>query len=195
MCLARALRGCAVKLVGLSGSLRAESLSTAALSAALEIARRAGVDTELCDLRAMDLPMYLPEAPIEAYPLAARAQITRLVAHYRDADAMLWATPTYHGSMSGAFKNALDYMELLGEQPEPYLQGKAVGLIAIADASPLASMAACVTELRAWLAPTRLTLRAADFAGERGLVSASAIRRLERLVAEVLHFRVMPRQP
>jgi len=40
-----------VKLVALSGSLRADSLSTAALRAALEIARRAGADTELCDLR------------------------------------------------------------------------------------------------------------------------------------------------
>lgn len=184
-----------MKLVGLSGSLRAESLSTAALRAALEIARRAGADTELCDLREIDLPMYLPEAPVEAYPLAARARITRLLAHYRDADAMLWATPTYHGSMSGAFKNALDYMELLGEQPEPYLQGKAVGLIAISDASPHASMAACVTELRAWLAPTRLTLCAADFAGESGLVSASTIHRMERLIAELLQFYVMSRLP
>ena len=184
-----------MKLVALSGSLRANSLSTAALRAALEIARRAGADTELCDLRKLDLPLYLPEAPIESYPPAARAQITRLVAHYRDADAMLWATPTYHGTMSGAFKNALDYMELLGEEPEPYLQGKAVGLISIADASPLASMAACVTELRAWLAPTRLTLRAADFAGELGLISASGIRRLERLIAELLHFCRTPRHP
>ena len=184
-----------MKLVALSGSLRADSLSTAALRAALEIARRAGADTELCDLREIDLPLYLPEAPIEAYPSDARAQITRLVAHYRHADAMLWATPTYHGTMSGALKNALDYMELLGKEPEPYLQGKAIGLISIADESPLANMAACVTELRAWLAPTRLTLRAADFAGELGLVSVSAIRRLERLIAELLHFGTMPRQP
>jgi FMN reductase len=185
-----------VKLVALGGSLRNNSLSTAALRTALGIAQRSGVvDTELCDLREMDLPLYLPEAPIESYPPIARAQITRLVAQYRRADAMLWATPTYHGTVSGAFKNALDYMELLGEEPEPYLQGKAVGLISIADASPLASMATCVTELRAWLAPTRLTLRAADFSDEPGLVSESAKRRLERLIFELLHFCEAPRQP
>lgn len=184
-----------MKLVALGGSLRADSLSTAALRAAMDFARRAGVDTELCDLRSFDLPLYLPEAPVEAYPAAARAQITRLVAHYRDADAMLWATPTYHGAMSGAFKNALDYMELLGEEPEPYLQGKAVGLISIADASPLADMATCVTALRAWLAPTRMTLRTADFSGERELVSAAAMRRLERLIGELLHFSVTRRHP
>ena len=183
-----------MKLVALSGSLRADSLSTAALRAALEIARRAGADTELCDLREIRLPLYLPDAPIASYPRAARAEITRLVAHFRHADAMLWATPTYHGTISGAFKNALDYMELLREEPEPYLQGKAVGLISIADAAPLASMAACVTELRAWLAPTRLTLHAADFAGDLALVSTSAIRRLERLTAELLGFRG-PRHP
>jgi len=41
------------------------------------------------------------------------------VARYREADAMLWATPTYHGTMSGALKNALDYMQLLAKDPAP----------------------------------------------------------------------------
>lgn len=177
-----------MKLVALGGSLRANSLSTAAMRAALEIARHAGADAELCDLREIDLPLFLPEASIESYSRAARARVTRLVSLYRHADVMLWATPTYHGTISGAFKNALDYMELLRDEPEPYLQGKAVGLISISDAAPLASMAACVTELRGWPAPTRLTLSAADFTGDLGLVSAAAIRRMERLIDELLGF-------
>lgn len=177
-----------MKLVALGGSLRAGSLSAAVLRAALEIARRAGAETELCDLREIDLPLYKPEAPIESYTPDARVKIMRLVRCCRHADAMLWATPTYHGAMSGALKNALDHMELLRAEPEPYLQGRAIGLISVADAAPLASMAACVTELRGWLAPTRLTLRSTDFTGELRLESTSAIRRVERLIAELLHF-------
>lgn len=177
-----------MKLVALSGSLRAGSFSTAALRAALAIAQRAGAQTSLCDLREIDLPLFLPEAPIAAYPLAARAHVERLVADFREADLMLWATPTYHGTMTGALKNALDYMELLGQEPAPYLQGKAVGLIALADASPHAGMAACVTELRGWLAPTRVTLHAADFDADLAVTSVPARRRMTRLVDELLHF-------
>ena len=181
-----------MKLVALGGSLRDNSLSAAALRAALQAGRRAGADTELCDLREMNLPLYRPETSIEAYPLAARTQITRFVSLCRDADAMLWATPTYHGSMSGAFKNALDYIDLLSDEPGPYLQGKAVGLISVSDPAPLASMAACVPELRAWPAPTRLTLCAADFSDDLELASAPALRRLERLVGELLAFGRTP---
>jgi FMN reductase len=177
-----------VKLVALSGSLRAGSFSTAALRAALASAQRAGAQTKLCDLREIDLPLFRPEAPIAAYPRAARAHVERLVADFRDADLMLWATPTYHGTMTGALKNALDYMELLRDEPAPYLQGKAVGLIALSDASPHAGMAACVSALRGWLAPTRVTLQAADFDAGLALTCVTAQRRVTRLVEELLHF-------
>lgn len=123
-----------MKLVALSGSLRPNAFSTAALRAGLEIARHAGAETELCDLREIDLPIFMPDVAILAYPNPARERIASLVARYREADAMLWATPTYHGTMSGALKNALDYMQLLATDPLPYLQGKPVGLISIAAA-------------------------------------------------------------
>ncbi len=101
---------------------------------------------------------------------------------------MLWATPTYHGTMSGALKNALDYMQLLAADPAPYLQGKPVGLISIATASPHPHMAACATELRAWLAPTRLTLDATDFGEDLQIASEAAMRRMRRLIAELMEF-------
>jgi FMN reductase len=179
----------ALKIVGLGGSLRAASYSTAALRAGLSIAADKGAITELLDLRELNLPVYLPDAAIEEYPADAQAAISRLVAAFRSADVMLWATPTYHGSMSGALKNAIDYMQLLARDPAPYLQGRAVGLVSLAAPSPLANMADCVTELRAWLAPTRVTLTAQDFSPERELISQTGIRRLTRIVTELLHFR------
>lgn len=177
-----------MKLVALSGSLRPNAFSTAALRAGLEIARHAGAETELCDLREIDLPIFIPDVTILSYPKPARERIASLVARYREADAMLWATPTYHGTMSGALKNALDYMQLLATDPLPYLQGKPVGLISIAAASAHPHMAACATELRAWLAPTQLTLDAADFGEDLTIASAPATRRLQRLIAELMQF-------
>jgi len=177
-----------VRLVALSGSLRPNAFSTAALRAGLEIARHAGAETELCDLREIDLPIFMPDASISSYPDPARERIADLAARYREADAMLWATPAYHGTMSGALKNALDYMQLLAADPAPYLQGKPVGLISIANASPHPHMAACATELRAWLAPTRLTLDAADFGEDLTIASVAATRRLQRLISELMQF-------
>lgn len=177
-----------MKLVALSGCLRSNAFSTAALRAGLEIARRAGAETELCDLREIDLPIFMPDVAILSYPSPARERIASLVARYREADAMIWATPTYHGTMSGALKNALDFMQLLATDPLPYLQGKPVGLISIAAASPLPHMATCATELRAWLTPTQLTLDAADFGEDLTIASATATRRLRRLIAELMQF-------
>ena len=43
---------------------------------------------------------------------AGRASARRAV---YQADAMIWSSPTYHGSVSGSFKNALDWLILLAE--------------------------------------------------------------------------------
>ncbi|HEU4853426.1 MAG TPA: NAD(P)H-dependent oxidoreductase [Telluria sp.] len=175
-----------MKIVGLGGSLRVNSYSAAALRKALEIAADAGAQTDIIDLRELNLPIYIPDAPVAAYAPPVRDALEEFLAKCRSADVMLWATPTYHGSMSGAMKNAIDYMQLLARDPAPYLQGKAVGLLSISDAAPLAHLAGCVQELRAWLAPTRLTFDAEDFSDGMVLASEKALRRTTRLVDELL---------
>lgn len=177
-----------MNFVALGGSLRERSLSAAALRASVDIAASLGATTQMLDLRLIGLPMYIPDLPIEAYPGECQAALRHFAQVVRNADVMLWATPTYHGSVSGAFKNAIDHMQMLARDSTPYLQGKAVGLIAVGDSSPLASMAACVHELRAWLAPTRVMLMSADFSPDLTLSAEGAIRRTTRLVDELLRF-------
>ena len=177
------------KIIGLGGSLRARSYSSAALRVGLDIAKGMGASTELLDLRLLDLPMYVPDLPIEEYPASSREAVRKLVASFRSADLMLWATPTYHGTMSGVFKNAIDYMEFLAKDSRPYFQGRAIGLVSVSDSSPMSGMANCVNELRAWLAPTRVTLTANDFSPEMTLTNETRSRRLTRLVTELLEFR------
>ena len=55
-----------------------------------------------------------------------------LVAALRCCDGVIIASPSYHGSLSGLMKNALDYVEDLRMDNRVYFDGLAVGLIACA---------------------------------------------------------------
>jgi FMN reductase len=116
-----------LKVVGLGGSLREASRSRAALAVALEGASAAGAAVEMLDLRALGLPMYSPDLEADP-PLVVRA----LVDPCYEADGMLWSSPMYNGSVSGAFKNAIDWLHMLGTREPPYLHDEVIGLISAA---------------------------------------------------------------
>lgn len=177
-------------MVGLGGTLRERSLSRASLNAALNMAARQGAQTELLDLRELNLPMYVPDWGLADYPREHQPAIERFLESCRIAKAMVWASPTYHGTVSGVFKNALDFIELLSDDTPAYLNSKAVGLISINDSKTFSAMSNSVHELQAWLAPTHVVLKKADFNtdGELQLTSEHGIRRVTRLVNELMHF-------
>jgi NAD(P)H-dependent FMN reductase len=91
-----------LKLLGVSGSLRAHSSGLRTLSLLLDTAREFGAETRILDLREANLPMYNPDVEPDA-------QVTRTLSDVTWADAFVLASPDYHGSMSGAMKNFLDY--------------------------------------------------------------------------------------
>ncbi len=175
-------------IVGLGGSLRARSYSRLALQTALFMAAEQGAAVELLDVKELDLPMFYPDMPAAAYSEFQQPAIIRLVETCRRADAMIWASPTYHGTVSGVVKNALDFLELLADDDRPYLSGRAVGLIAVADQITFPAMVETVYELRAWLTPTRVTVSRRDFDTEHTLVNERIERRLQRMVKELLTF-------
>jgi chromate reductase len=92
-----------VVVLGISGSLRADSFNTALLRAAaglLPAAARLPLYTELALL-----PPYSEEADAEPAP----APVERLRASIESADGLLIATPEYNASIPGQLKNALDW--------------------------------------------------------------------------------------
>lgn len=180
-----------ITLAGLGGSMRERSHSRAVLEFALEIAAQRGVSTELLDVRDLRLPTFMPDQTVEQYGGQYRPSITQLIDVTRRANIMLWCSPTYHGTVSGVMKNAIDFMELLVHEKPPYLQGKAVGLIGIPDEAALQSMASSVRELRAWLAPTQVAIEYDDFDEELRIDNPRAQRRLARLVDELVGFAQM----
>ncbi|MBS0030168.1 NADPH-dependent FMN reductase [Chitinophaga sp. 22321] len=78
------------------------------------------------------------------------------------ADLHIWMTPLYHGSMTGAMKNCLDWLEMTSKNDRPYLTGKVVALLSWADGTQamqgINAMDAVAKALRAWVLPYSLPI-------------------------------------
>ncbi len=179
-------------IVGIGGTTRKDSMSERVLKLAMDTAAARGATTALIDGAAL---------PIEPYDPSRQARsdaALQLVAALRRADGVIVATPSYHGSLSGLVKNALDYTEDLREDPRAYLDGRAVGCIVIAEGpqsmgSTLAALRSIVHALRGWPTPYAATVdaRASPF-GADGLVPADNIAEAIELVdGQVLEFARM----
>ncbi|HEX7604040.1 MAG TPA: NAD(P)H-dependent oxidoreductase, partial [Polyangiaceae bacterium] len=92
-----------MRILAVSGSLRRDSHNTQLLRAAVEAAPE-GVEVELGDGLG-DLPLYDQDLdtsePVES--------VRRLREAWGAADAILFSTPEYNGSVPGGLKNAIDW--------------------------------------------------------------------------------------
>src|SRR5580658_5888178 len=174
-----------VRVAGLGGSLREMSTSRTALQVALEGAAASGADVELIWVRDLGLPLYTGE---HAPPPAAH----RLAETLYQADALIWSSPTYHGSVSGSFKNALDWLILLAENDPPYLSGKPVGLVTTAGGvqglQAVNTMDFIARSLRGWSVPLVMPVPQSwrTFDPEGRLVDQAIADQLRALGAEVV---------
>lgn len=174
-----------VRVTALGGSLKRGSSSLTALRAAAAGAEDAGAEVELLEVAALDLAPY---APGGEPPAAAR----RLAESAAQANAMLWSSPLYHGSVSGSFKNAIDWLQLLSDHESPYLSDKVVGLISTAGGTQglqaINTMDFIVRALRAWAVPLVIPVgrswQAFDAAGH--VLDAGVEEQLRGLGAEVV---------
>jgi FMN reductase len=140
-------------VVGIGGTTRAASSTERALGFALRGAEQAGARTRLFGGTFLhSLPHYAPEATTRT------DEQLELIEAVRAADAIIIATPGYHGGVSGLVKNALDTLEELRADSRPYLDGRAVGCIVTAygwqaAGSVLTSLRSIVHALRGWPTP------------------------------------------
>lgn len=106
-------------ILGISGSLRKNSLNSAALRAAGDLLPE-GVTMEIFDLSA--IPIYNDDVREQGYPSAVQALRDKIAA----ADAVLIATPEYNYSIPGVLKNAIDWASRPPSQP---FDGKPIGIM------------------------------------------------------------------
>lgn len=151
-------------VVALVGSLRDGSYTRIATTRALTGAERAGATTELLDLRAFDLPPLDPETE-------AQGDSEQFVETVRAADAIILASPMYHGSYSGVLKNALDYCGF------EEFEHKTVGLLAVAGGSfpitTLEHLRSVCRALNAWVLPHQAAIPNVYSAFDDGELSTS----------------------
>lgn len=176
-------------IVGLGGTLRDNSSSEQALQIALAHAASLGCDTQRFAGPDLQLALYDPgrseRSPAE----------TALVAALRRADGVIWATPSYHGGISGLVKNAIDYIEDMRQDERVYLSGRAVGCIVCAHGpqamgTTLSSMRDIVHTLRGWPTPYGATVNVTSrpFGGEGVAPDLEAVQACETVAAEVVQF-------
>lgn len=139
-------------VVGIGGTPRPGSSTERALAIALQESAAQGAATiHLGGEFLAALPHYAPGQPLTDVQQG-------LVGLVRRADAVLLATPSYHGGPSGLLKNALDTLEELRGDGRPYLDGRAVGCIVTAygwqaGGSVLGALRSVIHALRGWPTP------------------------------------------
>lgn len=146
------------RIVALGGTVNRGSSTEQALRLAAAVAQAEGAEVQVFD------GDYLTALPHYRGPSHDPSLAAELIEAVRRSDGLLIAAPGYHGTISGVVKNALDHLEDLARDPRPYLDGRAVGLIATAfgdqaSMSTLLTMRAITHALRGWPTPMGATIR------------------------------------
>lgn len=140
-----------VKIVGIAGSLRPGSYSQQALKVAVQRVEALGAEVEILDLRSMILPFCDGGDAYPDYP-----DVEKLKQAVREADALILATPEYHGSLSGVLKNALDLMSF------EELSGKVTGMISVlggqSNSNALNDLRTIARWVHAWTIPEQIAI-------------------------------------
>lgn len=141
-----------VTVVGIGGSVRADSQSERALHAVLAGAHHVGAEVHAFSGSDLMLPFFDPQET------ARTERAVELVEALRAADGVVLVSPGYHGTISGLMKNALDYVEDLRDDKRVYLEGRAVGCVGAAHGwqatvTTLQALRSVVHALRGWPTP------------------------------------------
>ncbi|MFV8174119.1 NADPH-dependent FMN reductase [Mycolicibacterium peregrinum] len=176
-------------VVGLGGTLRADSSTERAVRYCLAAVERQGGRTRMFAGPDLELPMYAPHS-LERTPAALE-----FVSALRDADAVVVGSPGYHGAISGLVKNALDYIEDLREDPRVYLDNTPWGCISCAygwqaAVGTLGQLRSIGHALRAWPTPLGVAINSADkIWSETGELADGTVRvQLDMLATQLLNF-------
>ena len=115
-----------IKLLGISGSLRAQSYNSGALSVVGSVLPE---DMEFDVAGLTDLPFYSADVEQRGFP----AEVESFRRNVAAADALIFAVPEYNFSVPGVLKNALEW---LSRPPNSPTNGKPCAMLG-ASVSPL----------------------------------------------------------
>jgi FMN reductase len=173
----------AFRVLGVGSSLREGASSTTALSITLEFAKKQGAETRLLDLRQTKLPLYDPTENQSIF------EVKKVQDDVNWSDALILSTPDYHGSMSGAMKNFLDYFWA-------EFAGKTFGYICASHEKGLTAMDQMRTAVRqcyGWSIPYGVSVRDSDDFVQ-GKITSKLESRLDMLARDLVVYGSLIRQ-
>lgn len=180
-----------IRILGIGGSTRQESRTLAVLKAVLAFAEEQGAATTLAAVRVLDLPLYNEDIPLAEQPAA----LHWLLEQVQQADAFILGSPTYHGTISGAFKNVLDALHIRHGDDRTYFDGRPVGLVAYGGLSSwnvINALSHSVRGMRGLQVPTVVTVGRAAMDDSFAHIADEATRkRPTQMAGEVIHFARM----
>jgi NAD(P)H-dependent FMN reductase len=170
-----------MRIMVICGSLHGASGTRAALTIAADVLKQTGAEVDFYDLGQHRFPLYDPDAataPPDAADFAQRCA---------QADGFILGTPEYHSGMSGALKNALDYV---GSRQ---FRGKPVGLLACAGfgkggINALTNLRTVVRGIMGMALLDQVVVDEDDFDDQMNLQSRERRSRIEQLASVVKRY-------
>ncbi|WP_258311270.1 NAD(P)H-dependent oxidoreductase [Streptomyces sp. NWU49] len=143
-------------IVLISGSLRPGSTSDRVAEWCAQRCAEQGTSVRVFSGAEIDFPAYRPGLG------RSHAAVAGFLGELRAADGVILVSPTYHATISGLLKNALDYVNDI-DGPVPYLEGRAIGTVAVGAgaqgaASTLTTLRTIGHALRGWPTPVGVTV-------------------------------------
>ena len=165
--------------MGIAGSMRQDSYSTQVLKMVLKEAKKYKTDTQILELRQVNLPIYDPSASSESNN---NNNIERVGNALKWADSIILSSPDYHGSMSGAIKNFLDYFwEEFAGKTFGYIVASHEKGLTVAD-----QMRTAVRQCYGWSMPYNISINGEkDFNSNREIVNSALVNRIKILARDL----------
>jgi NAD(P)H-dependent FMN reductase len=182
-----------INILGVAGSMRQESYSTLGLKMVLEEAKKYGSESHLLDLRDRNLPLYDPGVPSSNDSSFNNSNnvLEKITTALKWADALVLASPDYHGSMSGTLKNFLDYFwEDFAGKTFGYMIASHEKGLTVAD-----QMRTAVRQCYGWSMPYNISINGEkDFDSEGNLVNSALVKRIKMLARDLVTYGTLIRR-
>jgi NAD(P)H-dependent FMN reductase len=166
-----------LNVLGVSSSMREGSFGTRTLKIVLDAAQKYETKTRLLELRKMRMPLFNPDSSAQS-----SMELQKVADDVNWADAFVLVSPDYHGSISGALKNFLDYY---WEE----FAGKTFGYICTSHEKGLTVMDQMRTAVRqcyGWSLPYGISVNGQEDFNEVGEVVNSLLDKRLRMLARDL---------
>lgn len=184
-----------IRILGIGGSVRAVSRNRVVTRALLDLAEEAGAETIFADVRELDLPVYNEDIPLADQP----ANLHWLIRQIQAADGFIVESPNYHGTITGAIKNALDAVHIMHGNEGTYFDGRPVGLAGFGGSSTanvINALYHAVRGMRGLVVPTTVAVTGNDLemTGADGrIVGDAVLTRGRAMVAEIVEIADLQR--